>query len=661
MNTATISENNPGIFLKKIRLSFCEINNEASLLKLVNEFIVATDSINVHLQDPSFKKEFVKTLTLLRDKIFFIFINRLNFDMKFFRLYTLFDSQKVEMPPHRDMIEIKNRLLFRYSKADDFSKAKILFLIFLIDIFNQNKNKGFEDFLIRFADIGNAAKEFLEVIDILDITPDDVMNIFIRSGILSSDSFMNKPITVQKRNLIVLLRLWSKFNAPICYAEFYDPLKTLFYEAIKMNNIELVLYIGFFIRFYYGNLRSDLEAWKRLDNDIEKPMSDFFVRYCRTHEIQPCIKKPEKDQKIKVGYAYQQLYPSSPVFVLLSLLKGHMLRKNSDFEFYVYSYDYIEKMGDNEKTINAIESMGIKCVSSRQLGVFNNVYYSHFEKAMALRKRIIKDEIDIFITTGTQIGNFLVSSRVAPVQIYWSHIDPYWSVNNLDYRMVHSSKKVLTEEPYAGIEYFKFPNLMAPEILNPPVSPKKIGDLRGKFPGDKILLGFIGQLHKVNREDYLFAVSEILRRNPETVFLICGYGDKEPIARYFEQAGCINRVYFEGQINSHIYGHVIDIVLDSFPNPMGAASMEFFAKGKPMVSMETDHEEANKFRLKEVHANSIEEYIEIADSLIRNKDYRDEIGRKYRDLVEKELDCQRAAQELEKLYKNLIEKPDELK
>ncbi|WP_333655634.1 glycosyltransferase [Dissulfurispira sp.] len=630
----------------KIRNTLQSVNDEDLLLKSIDEILKMNE-------DGSAPIEIVK---LLREKVFSIFIGRLKFHTNLFALYPLFNSKKFELAPHEGMFYIKNKLLDEhYEKADNISKEAILILVLLIDILNQRRDKGLKDFITRYADINCRVKEFAEIVKVLNVSPGDIVDIYIESGIFSPNIFMGKTIDTQKNNLLFLHRIFSEFNAPNHYVRLYEPLKTLFYESIKARNIELVLYIGFFIRFYYGNFKLNVEAWKRLDDEVERPMSDFFVRYCKENNILPCNKKIRVKEKIKVGYAYQRLILSSPVLVFLSLLKGHYLNKNTDIEFYVYGYDYIEKIGDTEKVINMIESMGFKCISAGKLGSFKNIYHSHFEKAMALRKQIIEDGIDIFITTGTQIGNFLVSSRVAPIQIYWSHGDPYWNVNNLDYRIVHSAEESVIKGLYGGIEYFKFPNLMAMELLNPNVSPEKIDIIRLKFPKDKILLGVFGILPKLNHPDYLFAVSEILKRNPETVFLICGYGDKQDIEEYFKKVGCIDRVYFEGHVNPHIYGHVIDIALDPFPVPMGVASLELQAKGKPMVSFKVNLDEINEFRLKEVLSSSIDEYIQIASKLIKDRNFRNEIGKKYQEFVGKKLDCQKAANGLEILYKNLTE------
>jgi hypothetical protein len=666
MNSTAVYKDDMEIFLKEIRESLQKAEDENSLLAVADK-ISGISGLGELICSHRYEDDLKIIINLLREKIFSIFLNNLQLNLAFFKLHPLFDSKEDRLPPHSGMLDIKRRLLFDYVTADSTNKAIISFFVLLIDILNNEKEKGFADFLIHSADdYIFEVQEFVEIIHLLKITPEKIIDIYI-DKILPPCIFMKKTINAQKSSLLMLRHLGGEFSYHHSFARLYEPLKLLLSEAIRANNIELVLYIGFYARYFYSNLIVTDEAYKRLDEEIEKPMSDFFVRYCKDNNIPPCSRIPKKDKKIKIGYAYQQLASSSPVSVLLSLLKGHALNKNHDIEFYVYSYDYKEKAGDNKRILETIRSMGFKCISAGYLGNFNSPFYSHIEKAMALRKRIMDDEIDIFVTTGTQIGNFLITSRVAPIQIYWSHIDPYWNVNNLDCRIIHYGNPESIEKGlYRGVEYFKFSAPVAMELLDPPVSIEEIENLRKKFPADKVILGFLGRLSKLYDQEYLSVVSEILKLNPEAVFLICGAGDNEPIKKYFENAGCIDRVYFEGYVNAHVYGHIIDIGLNPFPSPMGNAANELLAKGKPVVSMISslsETEEIRNFILRvkrdqiggEIWADSIEEYIKIAGDFIKDKDCRDKVGKKEQKIIRRIYDCQKSASQLETLFISLAE------
>ena len=663
MNSTAVYKDDLEIFLKEIRESLQKAEDENSLLAVADK-ISGIDGLGELICRHHYKDESKIIINLLREKIFSIFLNNFQLNLAFFKLYPLFDSKEDRLSPHSGMLDIKRRLLFDYVTADSTNKAIISFFVLLIDILNNEKEKGFADFLIHSADdYIFEVKEFVEIIHLLKITSEKIIDIYI-DKILPPRIFMKKTINAQKSSLLMLRHLGGEFSYHHSFARLYEPLKALIYDAISAEDIELVLYIAFYARYFYGNLNVNNEAYKLLDDEIERPMSDFFLEYCKKNNIAPCAKPPAKNGKIRVGYAYQQLASSSPVSVLLSLLKGHAMNKNHDIEFYVYSYDYKEKVGDDDKTVNTIKSMGFKCISAGSLGSFDNPYYSHIEKAMALRKQIVEDEIDIFITTGTQIGNFLVSSRVAPVQIYWSHIDPYWNVNNLDCRIIHyGNMESVTKGLYWGVEYYKFLAPVAMELLDPPVSKQEVKNLRKKFTDGKVLLGFIGRLPKLYNQEYLSVVSEILKLNPEAVFLICGAGDNEPIKKYFENAGCIDRVYFEGHVNAHVYGHIIDIGLNPFPSPMGNAANELLAKGKPVVSMKNILDEETRNLIEywgEMWTDSIEGYIAIAGKFINNKDYREAVGRKEQGIIKGLYDCQKSASQLETFYKNLLTYQDKV-
>jgi glycosyltransferase involved in cell wall biosynthesis len=84
----------------------------------------------------------------------------------------------------------------------------------------------------------------------------------------------------------------------------------------------------------------------------------------------------------------------------------------------------------------------------------------------------------------------------------------------------------------------------------------------------------------VNNWEYLSAVAEIMKNNPETVYLACGTGSEEEIKEKVEKLGIADRFYFEGFVDPHVYGYVIDIYLNTFPEPGGLSVLEFIKKAQ---------------------------------------------------------------------------------
>jgi predicted oxidoreductase len=63
-----------------------------------------------------------------------------------------------------------------------------------------------------------------------------------------------------------------------------------------------------------------------------------------------------------------------------------------EYEIYLYSMNYIDKQVDNEKIIDRFLELGVKFFSPYDIFASYKFYYSHIEKAIVLREKIIEDE-----------------------------------------------------------------------------------------------------------------------------------------------------------------------------------------------------------------------------------------------------------------------------
>ncbi|MGX3044895.1 hypothetical protein [Helicobacter sp. T3_23-1056] len=107
-------------------------------------------------------------------------------------------------------------------------------------------------------------------------------------------------------------------------------------------------------------------------------------------------------------------------------------------------------------------------------------------------------------------------------------------------------------------------------------------DFGAEILQDKVILGVMGRLTKIDSVPYLEVVCEILHRRKECVFLACGVGNEEHIRHKILQINpsVLSRFCFTGQIDSAVYGHIIDVWLDSFPMEQGESRIEYVAKGR---------------------------------------------------------------------------------
>jgi hypothetical protein len=80
-----------------------------------------------------------------------------------------------------------------------------------------------------------------------------------------------------------------------------------------------------------------------------------------------------------------------------------------------------------------------------------------------------------------------------------------------------------------------------------------------------------------------------LEENPKSIYLACGTGNEESIKQKLVKYNIPKeRFLFEGFVNAHVYGYIIDVYLNTFPEPSGESANEFLKKGedKFIVSME---------------------------------------------------------------------------
>jgi hypothetical protein len=257
------------------------------------------------------------------------------------------------------------------------------------------------------------------------------------------------------------------------------------------------------------------------------------------------------------------------------------------------------------------------------------------EKTLNIRKWLIKENIDILIGMNTRVEyNLLFSMRTCPKQIYWSHGGSEYNIDGIDIRINHGNlgfeKKIIS-----GFEFLCFNTPMDREHLNPDIEVDLISQERLKYPQDMIIFGTIGRLIKLESQEYLETVIKLMQIHPKTIYIACGPGDTKRIKSIINKINpqLIDRFYFTGYVDTHIYGHIIDIWLDTFPVRQGNSRVEVATKGTPVVVLANKGEhridksfvdEVRKYYKEypyDVHNKTIEEYINFVNELIYNKDF----------------------------------------
>jgi predicted O-linked N-acetylglucosamine transferase (SPINDLY family) len=177
------------------------------------------------------------------------------------------------------------------------------------------------------------------------------------------------------------------------------------------------------------------------------------------------------------------------------------------------------------------------------------------------------------------ISSFLLTSRTAKTQIYWSHGNSVYHVEGIDKRISHFRQN-------SNIYKFKEFNILP--ILtqyNTKIEKSKIKQIKAQYPEKSLIIGAIGRLIKFNNDKYLTIIAQILKENPNSIFLACGSGNNTKIKEKINTLGVSERFYFTGYINSHLYAQIIDLYLDPFPLGGGESLQEYRNKGKPYVTL----------------------------------------------------------------------------
>jgi predicted O-linked N-acetylglucosamine transferase (SPINDLY family) len=326
------------------------------------------------------------------------------------------------------------------------------------------------------------------------------------------------------------------------------------------------------------------EDFKKIENDICRPCRKLYKEWIDSHKLLPCKSEVNKNGKIKIAIVKPSIAFNSPFKLEYSLTKNLMQDKTfrDRYEIYFYSMTLPDfgTIESEEKCTAMLNEIGIKVEKTVEKYLEQGLAANRHKLVLEFREQLIKDEIDIIIYSDHlySVGEFLFISRAAPKQIYWCHMNHEIDISEIDKRIIHYPPP----PDSAFKDDFEFFDIEQDEMFikgDEEENKKAAKQIRKKFPENVIILGSIGRLVKVDNYDYLSAVAEILKSNPDTIYLACGEGNKNSIRKKLKQLKIDeNRFYFEGFVDVKVYRYVIDIYLNTFPFHSGEAIREFTAK-----------------------------------------------------------------------------------
>lgn len=466
--------------------------------------------------------------------------------------------------------------------------------IFLTFILKQLKNK------IEF---DKNREECLKKISDYDSIPDIFINfhyvkyiyqinefknyINIQAKILFKNNFFDLDIIKQKEKIFKFFFTTNyAFKFFEDFKEIYIILHPLYLEAIKREQDELVMFLYYPLQFSWNGVAQTQEEHKYFNDEIERPLEQFvkdtLIEKYKLKANKKIINPNQK--KIKVAILIHRILNLSVNHVMMSLLEAIKKDPNKQYEFIIYDMNVMELMGSDLKKVEELKKLGFKYVDLHYKFYDNNyVFYPLMEKALKTRKLLIKDKIDILIGYHNRAEyNFLFTSRTAPKQVYWSHGNYEYHLDNIDIKFTNCA---------ADKNFKKINVYMNQNNHNPKIDTDELKKTRELYPKDVFILGSIGRLVKIDNEQYLRTIATLLEENPNTIYLACGAGDNSKIKEKINELGIQDRFYFTGLIDAHIYGHIIDFFPDTFPMPQGESLQEFMRKKSDNAYMTLKTEE----------------------------------------------------------------------
>jgi hypothetical protein len=560
------------------------INTKFELDVFVKDFVIQNRDYKYY-QKLKDKKLSEQLFLIIRDKVLTLIIEKGDiFDKSYLALYEFFKDVKV------DSIEKLNShsKFFKqhYETLEDKNVEKYMIgnLIFGFDIFDGNFENGLKDLFIRMvkphAYLAHKSEEYKFTLELLkEFTIDDDFVIDTILELISIET-LSKLDDIARRSVFLHTLMWvwnleCMFNNKK-WLKLFEPLVEVLNYFIEQNDIKTQMYIHFFAYHIHTQ-----EEWKIFNEKVDRPASIFYERYAKKNNLVECKKKVRKDGKKKIALICDRMTNNSPHKVMISLLED--LSKSQDFldnyDLTVYSLSYIDKCYDNEVCINDVLKLGFKFHSCIDKFREQGFYYNHLKKANMIRNDIIAHDIDILITqvSGYDINTFLLSTRSAPKQIFWSH-------GNYEFDVIGIDKKISHYHGNDCFEQFSI-NFNIENKYNPYIEPSSIFFERSKFPKDKFILGCIGRLMKLNSDEYLETVAQIMNKCPNTIYIACGVGNKDELQVKLKKLGILDRWYFTGQIEPHLYGNIIQLFLAPFPLGSGEALEEYRNKGRSYVAL----------------------------------------------------------------------------
>ena len=267
----------------------------------------------------------------------------------------------------------------------------------------------------------------------------------------------------------------------------------------------------------------------------------------------------------------------------------------------------------------------------------------------ALRENNIYTAVWVSVPT---LASYALSLPLTHRQIFWSlKLHPVY----LDRVALHVCGGHEREEKrtYNQRSWYVCPFPLAVQVRDN--SALELEYARSKLPDDGILIGSLAREEKYNSPDFLDAIGSILVSNKDCYFLFTGRQVSPAIEKMAAQYGVGKQCIFVGWVDTNLYAELLDIFFETFPFGCGVTGFQAMAHGTPLLSFQAK-DTLYGYQLLGASGSASEipaltsldaeglpiltaidklHYIELAQRLIQDARYREDIGYRERAYVER--------------------------
>jgi hypothetical protein len=388
---------------------------------------------------------------------------------------------------------------------------------------------------------------------------------------------------------------------------------------------ELVDFVFFLVWF---SEESNIRQSERLIQPLRVASAKFAKSAPRRSLPRPARKGP-----YRVAWLGMFVQSDNPMSTALYQIAPALLA--SDHQLDVYAWRFCD-----DAFRSYLEAKGAR--------VHELAHATPLETILAIEARSLQDHPDIAISDmNNGIPTALFSRRLAPVQIFLQAGMPAWPVQHLD-GVFNSfgfdpqkagwgdAQMLRTNAPWDGA------------ALDPAVAETEIAAERALLPKGIRLIGSYGRFSKITLP-YLEAVEKILLRCPDVGFALGGTGDAAHIRTFIANSAAGSRITVEERyVSGHVWGHILELMLDTWPVTGGIAAREMLAKSKPVVTLHSEEMPAMDLqRDPALVARSWEGFVDMAVHLLQNKDAYGEASARAGALVRRLSEIRTFEQELD--------------